>query len=128
MTEEFKNFKFPSYEDIVKANRLFIDRKEYRGYAINIPVNDTGLYMLIECQNDNVLSMGDNCIRFAWCNKAGFAIASERYINNEAGYIMGCAFLITAANDIIKCFDTFINKNMSGIRKRINKYEQTHID
>lgn len=122
MTEAFKGFKFPAYKEIEKLNNVFLDHNEYKGYSINIPVNDIGLYMLIDCQNDQVVNMGENCIRFAWCNKAGFAIASVKYKNCEAGYLMGCAFLINSANEMSKCFVTFINKNTHDIRTRFHEY------
>ena len=126
MTNEFKNFKFPTYEEIEHANLAFIEHEEYKGYAINIPVNDFGLYILIDCQNDNVLGMGENCIRFAWCNKAGFAVASQKYINSEAGYIAGCAFLIESAYNMMKCFTNFINTNLKDIEARIHIYNENN--
>ena len=85
-----------------------------------------GLYMLIDCQNDSVVGMGSDVIRFAWCNKAGFAVASATYKNCEPGYLMGCTFLVNAAHEMHKFFESFAQKQAFDISRRIEKYNQEH--
>lgn len=131
MTDEMKNFEFPSWETISTMNQAFLDREEYKGYSINIPVLEDskyGLYMLIDCQNDSVVKMGSDVIRFAWCNRAGFAVASMTYKNCEAGYLLGCAFLINAANEMNNFFEEFLSKHTLDISSRIIKYEEENTE
>lgn len=119
MNIDFKNFKFPEYKDVKKLNQIFLDRQLYKGYNINMPANDLGLYILIDCQNNSVINMGDDIIRFAWCNRGGFAVASVSYKNCEEGYLMGCAFLLDAATEMIRCFETFLNNNTEDLLSRL---------
>lgn len=124
MTEEFKDFRFPAYSEIVRNNKRF--ENEYRGYEIFIHVND-GLYLSIECQNESAIyKNADDAIRFAWCNKAGFAVAQVRYKNCEAGYLLGCAYLLHAADEMKNIFGKFINKNCHSVSQSLIQYQEQH--
>lgn len=126
MKDEFKEFMFPAYDDIVKANKPFLKNKSYRGYEINVPVTEA-LFLTIECQNESVVNKKtENVLRFAWCNHAGFAVAQVRYVNSEAGYLMGCAYLLQAADEIRKTFEYFIGKECHPLSEAIKKYENEH--
>lgn len=126
MTPEIKRFRFPSWDEMVERNRPFLERGEYKGYHLQIPVTDN-LYLLIDCQNNSqVFADSEDVIRFAWCTNNEFAISSVKYINCEAGYIMGCAHLLNAANEFKKCFEDFAGSHVFDIRRRIGKYNQGH--
>ena len=126
ISEEFKKFKFPTWKEFSAQNQKYIDKEEYTGYHIEIPVNNKQLYMFIECQNQECIKMGSNVIRFSWCNRAGFAVSSSTYMYDEAGYIAGCVDLINFANDASKIFKSFIERNTHIIRTRIKEYEEEH--
>lgn len=126
MTPEIKKFHFPSWEEMVERNRPFVERGEYKGYHLQVPVTDN-LYLLIDCQNNSQVFAGsEDIIRFAWCTHNEFAISSAKYINCEAGYIMGCAHLVNAANEFKKCFEDFAGSHVFDIRQRISRYNQEH--
>jgi hypothetical protein len=126
MTTEIKNFKFPTWTEIVERNRPFLEHGEYKGYRLQVPVTEN-LYLLIDCQNNSqVFPDDENIIRFAWCTNNEFAISSIKYPNSEEGYIMGCAHLISAANEFKKCFEDFAVSNAFDMRRRIQKYNAEH--
>ena len=126
MENQIRNFKFPEWSQIQEGNRCFLDRGEYKGYSLQIPVHDN-LYLLIDCQNEAVvLENGENAIRFAWCTNNGFAISSVRYAFCEAGYLMGCAHLVNAAAVFSRKFEEFAKSNVHIVRKRIERYELAH--
>lgn len=123
MTQEIKAFKFPTWDEMVERNRPFLERGEYKGYHLQVPVSDN-LYLLIDCQNEAcVFPNNENVIRFAWSTKNEFAITSVRYVNCEAGYLMGCAHLVNMANEFKKCFEEFTGSNVFDVRRRINRYQ-----
>ena len=124
MTEKIRQFKFPSWKEFSERNESFLERQEYKGYHIQIPVSDN-LYLLIDCQNESVVfPTNDNVIRFAWCTKNEFAITSVKYVNCEEGYLMGCAHLINMANEFSKSFEYFARANIRDIRSRIENCER----
>lgn len=126
MPQTIKDFRFPSWEELSKHNQPFLERGEYKGYHLQVPVTQN-LYLLIDCQNDSKVFAGsDDVIRFAWCTNNEFAISSIKYKNCEAGYLMGCAYLINAAHEFKKCFEDFNISNAFSIRRRIAQYEETH--
>jgi hypothetical protein len=126
MTEEFRSFKFPTWEEFEERNRTFLERGVYKGYSLRVNVSDN-LYLLIDCQNEStVFPTNDNVVRFAWCTNNEFAISSVKYVNCEAGYLMGCAHLINTANEFKKCFEEFVSDHTRTIRKRISSYELAH--
>ena len=126
MNTEFLSFEFPKYEDIVKANKPFLKVKSYRGYEITVPVAEN-LYLNIECQNESVINKkNDDVLRFAWTNNAGFAIAQTRYANNEAGYLVGCAYLVQSAAEICEAFKQFVGKHCKNIKDAIQEYDAAH--
>lgn len=126
MTEEFKKFKFPTWEEFQERNRSFLEKGIYKGYSLQVNVSDN-LYLLIDCQNEStVFPTNEDVIRFAWCTKNEFAISSVKYVNCEAGYLMGCAHLINMANEFKKCFEEFVSDHTRTIRKRIGAYELAH--
>jgi hypothetical protein len=126
MTEEFRSFKFPTWEEFKERNRTFLERGVYKGYSLRVNVSDN-LYLLIDCQNEStIFPTNEDVIRFAWCTKNEFAVSSVKYANCEAGYLMGCAHLINSANEFKKCFEEFVSAHTRNIRKRIGAYELAH--
>ncbi|MBQ8806416.1 MAG: hypothetical protein IJZ68_08185 [Bacteroidaceae bacterium] len=123
---EIQAFKFPTWQEIEERNRPFLERGEYKGYNLQVPVTDN-LHLLIDCQNDScVFPTSSDVIRFAWCTNNGFAISSVKYKNCEPGYIMGCTHLINAANEFKKAFEEFTSAHVRDIRKRIDIYNAEH--
>ncbi len=126
MTPEMKTFKFPSWEEIAEGNKPFLDAKEYKGYHLQVQMEDN-LYLLIDCQNNScVFPTSKDVIRFAWATKNEFAITSVVYENCEPGYIMGCTHLINMADRFKKCFEEFTGAHVRDIRKRIDIYNAEH--
>ena len=126
MTPEIKAFKFPTWNEMVERNQPFLDRKEYKGYHLQVQVSDN-LYLLIDCQNNScVFPESKDVIRFAWATKNEFAITSVIYNNCEAGYIMGCTHLVNMAHEFQKCFDDFTHAHVRTMRKRIHQYNTEH--
>ena len=120
------DFTFPTWGEFSSANQVYLNKKEYKGHSVQLRITDM-LYMLIECRNDRCLwNAADNIIHFAWCNRAGFAIAQAEYKYCEAGYIAGCVFLVNSANELSKFFSSFATKHASLLRARINKYNEEH--
>ena len=126
MTEKFKNFQFPTWEEFKERNRSFLEKGIYKGYSLKVQVSDN-LHLLIDCQNEStIFPANDDVVRFAWCTNNEFAISSVKYVNCEAGYLMGCAHLINTANEFKKCFEEFVSDHTRIIRKRISAYELAH--
>lgn len=126
MTPEMKEFKFPTWEEIVKGNKPFLEAKEYKGYHLQVQM-EGNLYLLIDCQNNScVIPTDKNVIRFAWATKNEFAITSVVYENCEPGYIMGCSHLINMADRFKKCFEEFAGAHLFNMRRRIAKYNAEH--
>ena len=108
-----KNITIPSWKEIEEKNNVFIKEKKYKGYEIDIPLAVSeaiglDLHILISCQNEQFIfknnngEKAENVLRFALCNRAGFAIASRRYVYCEEGYKAGIEYLKNAANVIKK--------------------------
>ena len=78
MTEEFRTFKFPTWDEFQERNRSFLERGIYKGYSLQVNASDN-LYLLIDCQNESVVfPTNEDVIRFAWCTKNEFAISSVK--------------------------------------------------
>ena len=121
-----EHIKLPKWEDIQRENQKFLDAGEYKGYSVKIPVAQN-LYMLIDCQNNSkVFETSQDVIRFAWCTDNEFAVASEKYVNCEAGYLAGCAFLVNSAHEMHKALREFTSDNASRVRRAIDEYNHAH--
>ena len=126
MATDTKDFKFPKWADIVEGNRPFLDKKEYKGYCVQVHVLHN-LYILIDCLNDSVMFPNSpDVIRFAWCTENGFAISSVRYINCEEGYLTGCSHLVNTAHQFHRVFESFVQNHLRGVRNMINQYTKLH--
>lgn len=120
------DFRFPTWDEFSEHNQYFLDNKEYKGYCISIPATEA-LYLLIDCQNEHCIwSNADNVIRVAWCNKAGFAIASASYKYCEEGYLAACVYLVNTAYELSKFFDVFARRHVTDINARVAYYESEH--
>ena len=118
---------FPEWAKVKEENDQALKNKKYDGYTWQRKVT-LDMYVLIDCQNDECVGMGENCIRFAWCNKAGFAIASVKYQYSEAGYIAGCQWLLKSAIQLQQTFEQFIKENMHTVAEWIKTYNSNYTE
>ena len=110
-----KKISIPTWEEIEENNKPFIKNKQYKGYSADFPLCcgeksealGIDLHLAIDCQNEQFIfknysgKKAENIIRFALCNKAGFAVASHKYEYSKEGYNTGLDYLRLVIEHII---------------------------
>lgn len=103
--------KFLSYQQLCTSN----DRSKYDGFTFKVNLTND-LYLLIKCRNNSVVfPHQEDDIKFAWCTKNEFPIASVAYLNCEAGYYAGIKFLMDTARQFEDALKNF--QKLSRISK-----------
>lgn len=104
---------FPSWDTIVHSN----SKDQYNGFTFKQNLAEN-LFVSIEIRNESAICINwEDCIRFSFCTKNGFPIATVQYKLCKQAYYTGLEQLLSWAKTFQTAFKDFAEKSTIDITK-----------